>query len=83
MEDFKIVTSSDSTKLIDRSKIRPTRKRKRSEYQGGNKEVITGLYFDGRKDSTITQEVRENKLHRKTVMEEEHISLVSEPGQSI
>lgn len=79
LEDLQIVTSSDSSKIIDRSKIRRARKRKRSEYQGGNKEVITGLYFDGRKDSTITQEMRGNRLHRKTVIEE-HIVLVSEPG---
>lgn len=79
LEDLKIITPDDSTKIIDRSKIRRARKRKRTEYQSKDKEVITGLFFDGRKDKTIKQDKIGNKLYRKTFTEE-HIVLISEPG---
>lgn len=79
LEDLKIVTSSDTSKIIDRSKIRRARKRKRTDYESKSKELITGLFFDGRKDKTISQCMRGNKLYRNTSIEEQ-IVLVSEPG---
>ncbi|CAH0562903.1 unnamed protein product [Brassicogethes aeneus] len=79
LEDLNIVTSVDPSKIIDRSKIRRARKRQRSKYESKSKEFVTCLFFDGRKDKTIAQNMRGNKLHRNTVIEE-HIVLVSEPG---
>ena len=51
-------------------------------YEGTAATFITGLYFDGRKDTTMVQ-VKEcdGKFHRK-ILTEEHISIISEPGSS-
>lgn len=59
---------------VDRNKIRRERKSLRSAYKD-NDCRISGLYFDGRKDQTL-------KIvgNRKTVVSEEHISILSEPG---
>lgn len=40
---------------------------------------VYGLYFDGRKDNTLTQ-VREGEKYYRNTVKEEHISLVAEPG---
>lgn len=40
---------------------------------------LLAIYFDGRKDETITKEISTGKSVRKSVLEE-HISIVEEPG---
>ena len=59
---------------VDRNKIRRERKSLRSACKNTGCR-ISGLYFDGRKDRTL-------KLvgGRQTVLSEEHISILSEPG---
>lgn len=59
---------------VDRNKIRRERKSLRSKYKD-TESNISGLYFDGRKDQTL-------KIvgGRQTVVSEEHISILSEPG---
>lgn len=42
-------------------------------------EPLTALYFDGRKDKTMSLEKKGLKYHRKLVIED-HYVLVSEPG---
>ena len=69
-----------SSPVVDRSKIRRERKNTRKNYQEKEKpKSLEGIYFDGRKDSTIVQEKIESKYYRKKITEE-HISLVVEPG---
>lgn len=84
LQDVGIVTTSDSSKVIDKNKIRRERKKnreklaKKSDMELGNA-IIKGLYFDGRKDVTVIQEKKGNKFCRATVSEE-HISLIEEPA---
>lgn len=80
LQDVGIITLEDQSKVIDRSKIRRARKNVRKAIQ--NKEVISdieGIYFDGRKDKTITFETIEQKMHKKIIVEE-HIVVLCEPG---
>ena len=39
---------------------------------------LQSLYFDGRKDQTITQKLISRRMHKRTVVEE-HITLIKEP----
>ena len=39
---------------------------------------LQSLYFDGRKDQTITQKLINERMHERTVVEE-HIKLIKEP----
>lgn len=41
-------------------------------------ENIVGLYFDGRKDTTLTLD--HDICTRKKIVKEEHISIIGEPG---
>lgn len=40
---------------------------------------MKSLYFDGRKDATLTIEKKSGRSHRKNI-QEEHVPLISEPG---
>lgn len=81
LQDLGIVSSTDSSMVVDRNKIRRARKVTRSKIQNielsENRELL-GLYFDGRKDKTISQIKIGEKFARKTVMED-HIVVLSEP----
>lgn len=78
LQDIGLVTESDTSSVIDRSKIRRARAQTRSS--GAAVNVLEGddslicISFDGRKDKTMLYE--DNR--RKTVVEE-HITLVKEP----
>lgn len=78
LEDLGMVSKDNSAMTIDRMKIRRARKSEREACTSvADKTLITGLFFDGRKDQTLVYDKNENK--RKRVVEE-HISVVSEPG---
>ena len=68
--------------VLDQSKIR-RRCRKHHHFlqerckEADNNKDIVALYFDGRKDQTMTKNVFGNS---KEIVQEEHISLVEEPG---
>jgi hypothetical protein len=80
LQDVGVVKKDDKSKVIDRSKLRRERQRKRSEVIRNQKsDVLTGLYFDGRKDKTLRIETIGRKRYRRSVVEE-HVSLVQEPG---
>src|SRR6218665_635212 len=84
--DLGLMLPIDRSKVIDRSKIRRERMENRKEFQqnGGqfDHSGIEGIFFDVRKDHTLTQVLGvDNKYHRKTLTEE-HISLVAEPSSS-
>ncbi|KAK5649767.1 hypothetical protein RI129_000796 [Pyrocoelia pectoralis] len=82
LQDVGVVSSEDTTNVIDRSKVRRARSKNRENIQqqhGFCLNNIAALYFDGKKDKTLCQEKVDNKYYRKSVVEE-HISLIQEPG---
>ena len=82
LQDIGIVHEGDVSQVIDRSKIRRERSKKRSQVREERDNDISGFYFDGRKDKTIVQvRKQDGKLHRMVVIEE-HIVITSEPGSS-
>src|SRR6218665_1301065 len=86
LHNLGLVSPIDRSKVIDRSKIRRERRKNRKELQLNGDQfdhyVIEGIFFDGRKDQTLTQVLGvDNKYHRKTLTEE-RLSIVSEPGSS-
>ncbi|GBO10275.1 hypothetical protein AVEN_107066-1 [Araneus ventricosus] len=79
LQDVGIISESNVLSVVDKNKIRRGRTKARTNLLS---QVIKhydhdqfGLYFDGRKDRTLS--VEDNK--RKFIIEE-HISLVKEPG---
>ena len=80
LKDDGIITKSDTTRVVDKSKIRRERARTRSSLKDSESNIILrGLYFDGRKDNTLFVEAEGSKRFRR-VMKEEHIALLQEPG---
>ena len=82
LQDVGIIHEDDVSKVIDRSKVRRERCKRRGALCAEASNTITGLYFDGRKDKTMTQ-IKEcdGKFHRK-IITEEHISIIAEPGST-
>ncbi|GBM23759.1 hypothetical protein AVEN_271122-1 [Araneus ventricosus] len=79
LQDVDIISESNVLNVVDRNKIRRERTKARTTLLS---QVIKdydhdqfGLYFDGRKDRTLSMED-----NRRKVIIEEHISLVKEPG---
>jgi hypothetical protein len=82
LQDFGLILPEDQGNVVDRNKVRRARQRKRNNLQQNNKEsqdVLHSLFFDGRKDHTITNVQKGSKWYRMNVVEE-HISLIEEPG---
>lgn len=78
LEDLNMITETNSTLAVDKSKIRRAVKKNRAQLikeQIGSVKSIKSLYFDGRKDKTLTHTI---KGHQKTVLQE-HIALLKEP----
>ncbi|GBM41151.1 hypothetical protein AVEN_4174-1 [Araneus ventricosus] len=79
LQDVAIISENNVLNVVDRYKIRRGRTKARTTLLS---QVIKdydldqfGLYFDGRKDRTLSMED-----NRRKVIIEEHISLVKEPG---
>ncbi|CAH0562813.1 unnamed protein product [Brassicogethes aeneus] len=78
LEDMNIVSASNTSKVIDKNKVRREIKRNRkqlTEKSFCDNKRIKGLYFDGRKDQTL-----EYVAGKRIVKPEEHIALVEEPN---
>src|SRR6218665_3244694 len=86
LHDLGLVSPIDRSKVIDRSKIRRERRKNgfkcllQLELQLNGDQFdhygIEEIFFDGRKDQTLTQVLGvDNKYHRKTLTEE-HLSIV-------
>ena len=75
-----INTEKDASSIIDKNKIYKARKKHRMNSAALNKTALhlQSLYFDGRKDQTITQKLINGRMHKRTVVEE-HITLIKEP----
>ncbi|GBN40734.1 hypothetical protein AVEN_219053-1 [Araneus ventricosus] len=78
LQDVGIISESNVLNVVDRNKIRCRRRKARTTLLS---QVIKdydqdqfGLYFDGRKDRTLSLED-----NRRKVIVEEHITLVKEP----
>lgn len=84
LKDFNLVSDKDPSLVIDRSKIRRERKRRREDLANMEKEQqkeVSGIYFDGRKDTTLAVEKIGSSYHNKQISEE-HIVVVAEPGST-
>lgn len=82
LEDIGLVTETDTSKVVDRYKIRREKSRNRSNLQAKiqqDSNNVRGIYFDGRKDDTLVIEKIESKHFRRT-RKEEHYSIIQEPG---
>jgi len=82
LEDINIISKGDQSKVIDKNKIQRERKKNRLKMQHldhENIQILEGLYFDGRKDTTFVIDTKKGKNIRKTI-KEEHVVLVQEPG---
>ncbi|CAG9792722.1 unnamed protein product [Diatraea saccharalis] len=80
LKDVGIVSSNDASGVIDRSKLRRERTKVRTTLQNADRDkIITGIYFDGRKDKTLVSVQKEGKFYRKRVTED-HYVILSEPG---
>ncbi|CAG9826869.1 unnamed protein product [Diabrotica balteata] len=82
LKDVGIICDSDTSKVIDKNKVRRARQKNRNilsnEFQSTNK-PIKSIYFDGRKDKTLVQEKKGERYHKRTIAEE-HVSLIEEPN---
>ena len=66
--------------LFCRHKVRHERiQQQRDHSTDKNMTILTGLYFDGKKDVSLVNEIEGNKFFRRKVTEE-HISQLKEPG---
>lgn len=82
LQDFGLVSADDCRNVIDPSKVRRERRKKRKQLQYKQiSEDLCGIYFDGRKDKTMVNSEDNCKYYRRTVTEE-HYSLLQEPGSS-
>lgn len=81
LQDFGVVSKEDTFNVVDRNKIRRARQKKRRELQMlvEDSNELQSLYFDGRKDHTITNMLKGSKWYKQKVLEE-HLSLIEEPG---
>lgn len=80
LSDMGIIHEEDLHLVIDKNKVRRSRKRERSNMGTNDQKVqLESIYFDGRKDRTLTHEVTEN-LKRVITVTEEHVVMIQEPG---
>ncbi|GBM55263.1 hypothetical protein AVEN_168401-1 [Araneus ventricosus] len=79
LQDVGIISESNVLNVVDRNEIRRGRRNARTTLLSPVIKVCDhdqfGLYFDGRKDRTLSTED-----NRRKVIIEEHLSLVKEPG---
>ena len=75
-----VITEIDASSVIDKNKIYRARKKRRINSVALNKTALNlqSLYFDGRKDQTITQKLINGRMHERTAVEK-HITLIKEP----
>ena len=74
-----VITENDASSVIDKNKIYRARKKRRMNSVALNKTALhlQSLYFDGRKDQTITQKLINGRMHERTVVKE-HTTLIKE-----
>ena len=80
IQDAGVITKKDATSVIDKNKVQRARKKARTSNLASNNTALhlKSLYFDGRRDQTLSQREIDGRLHQRTVVEE-HITLLNEP----
>jgi hypothetical protein len=83
LQDAGLINEDNSDLIIDRSRVRRARKRTRSQFQddGVVNFPLESLFFDGRKDKTLSHDKVGTTTYKKLVTEE-HVVLVQEPGSN-
>jgi len=77
--DIGIVTPQDSSKVIDRSKIKHVRSQVTESLQAHCEDNASlGLYFDGRKDKMVENAFEEDGKYHRRIVTKKHIFVVSE-----
>lgn len=82
LKDLGVISKKDTSLVIDKNKVRREKKKARKAAVEELRQLTVtkkGIYFDGRKDSTIYQEKIGFKMYRR-IKKEEHITIVLEPG---
>lgn len=84
LQDYKLVTGSESSLLVDKSKLNRQRSKIRTEKREEasmslQTNTVTAIYFDGKKDETKTV-VKTGEKSRTISKIEEHISVLSQPN---
>ena len=86
MELGTLTPENMSTMTVDKSKLNRWRKTGRKQLQ--QKEIaemtskpVTSIYFDGKKDSTLTNIQKGDKIYTKTIIED-HYVILEEPGSA-
>lgn len=81
--DFHIVSKEDKTAIIDHHKLARERRRHRQQVQQEEKsewdENVSSIYFDGKRDATLSQHRVGNKIYPTSVIED-HYVIIAEPG---
>lgn len=82
LRDYGIITAEDTSKLIDRNKLRRARDRTRKQLSSSsNDEILTGMYFDGKRNKVKSQ-IKIGDSLRTVFKFEEHITIVREPSST-
>lgn len=84
LQDARVITTEDTSRVIDRSKVARAKSRMMKETQletATSENDILCVFFDGRQDQTkvMVKPTDSNKLHP-SVVKEEHYSVTREPG---
>lgn len=68
--------------IIDFNKVKRERIKARQQAQSAyiNQELLKGIWFDGKIDKTLKQVFDENRMPRNITENEEHITIIQEPG---
>ncbi|GBM33192.1 hypothetical protein AVEN_251609-1 [Araneus ventricosus] len=82
LKDMGIIKKGDSSKVVDRSKIRRERIKTLSDLkrknEGKHSSSEYDIYFDGRKDKTLIMVKEGERVARKNITEQ-HAVLISQP----
>ena len=81
-----LTDENKETMTVDKCKLRRWRRKGRDEATKREEESIsskpvTSLYFDGKKDATLTRQQKGDKFYTKTVIED-HYVMLEEPGSA-
>ncbi|GBM90611.1 hypothetical protein AVEN_239218-1 [Araneus ventricosus] len=84
LQNIEIIHEGETSYVVDRNKIRRQRKKLQNAFVKSAKSTVswsllTGLYFDGRKDNSKVLIKKDTKYYPKTT-KEEHYTLVNEPN---
>lgn len=84
LQDVGLISETNKSMVIDRSKLRRERDKCREEIREEEKvntQFVDAVYFDGRKDATQVVRYGPNEKPYRSVQLEEHYSVVGEPGE--